>query len=727
MADIKKISISGTEYDIKDATALRIADQGNLLPNFDGITPVQTIEFDTADSNYHVICTRTNTETDQADLNDVIYFRITVTGTSIHQVGNFAVVFPGRQNNQPCVIANMFPGTISSTYGGVRYLRYIFPKALNNGYGWALEVINNRNTTARHYKVEVFKTNSKFTWVKGTATTYNSTYQSNGSIDVETRYGYNFNYMYGTITQADNAGQVTNRLSKFINSTLNTAGAALVANSFVYQNGNQIYPASDKTKAIEAGFGIQWVSAAYNSGNSVGWDQIRQKLSVTTLTNIPHATLVRGNPCYFRCTMDSNGNILSDNYVGVSMGNGYTWYYIGVAQSATAIALDTSQSFFITLDSNGKLTHINGKQVTVDLSNYVPKTRKVNNKALSSDITLSASDVSAVAANNAITGATKCKITYDTKGLVTAGSNLSASDIPSLSLSKISDVTATAAELNVLDGITSTTTELNYTDGVTSNIQTQLNTKAADSAVVHKTGNETIAGNKTFSGVMSVNNALYVQKDNPLIYAKINDFDVTTNPKSSHNVRIAAVDKNETWVAGIYYNVNTSGSKTMDFRVKQKNGHNLQLGLGEKADGTGYTYCVEPSENTTSSTQIDTVGARNTAINTALSDAIKPSDLHEANVIVETYVNGTDWYRIWSDGWIEQGGRVSISQDTQTTVSLLKSFSDINYTVLITANKSGLQLSGDGNFTVEYLSTTQFKWGNGDDFSGVGIWYACGY
>lgn len=39
--------------------------------------------------------------------------------------------------------------------------------------------------------------------------------------------------------------------------------------------------------------------------------------------------------------------------------------------------------------------------------------------------------------NTAITGATKTKITYDENGLVTAGADLSASDIPSLSASKI--------------------------------------------------------------------------------------------------------------------------------------------------------------------------------------------------------------------------------------------------------------------------------------------------
>ena len=41
-----------------------------------------------------------------------------------------------------------------------------------------------------------------------------------------------------------------------------------------------------------------------------------------------------------------------------------------------------------------------------------------------------------VAKNADITGATKCKITYDAKGLVTAGADLAESDIPALSISK---------------------------------------------------------------------------------------------------------------------------------------------------------------------------------------------------------------------------------------------------------------------------------------------------
>ena len=52
-----------------------------------------------------------------------------------------------------------------------------------------------------------------------------------------------------------------------------------------------------------------------------------------------------------------------------------------------------------------------------------------------------------VKANSSITGATKCKITYDSKGLVTAGANLAANDIPSLPASKITSGTFADARI----------------------------------------------------------------------------------------------------------------------------------------------------------------------------------------------------------------------------------------------------------------------------------------
>lgn len=59
------------------------------------------------------------------------------------------------------------------------------------------------------------------------------------------------------------------------------------------------------------------------------------------------------------------------------------------------------------------------------------------------------------------------------------------------------------------------------------------------------------------------------------------------------------------------------------------------------------------------------------------------------STVIETYHNGTEWYRIWSDGWIEQGGRVYISASTALTVNLLKPYASTDYMISFSHSAAG--------------------------------------
>ena len=58
--------------------------------------------------------------------------------------------------------------------------------------------------------------------------------------------------------------------------------------------------------------------------------------------------------------------------------------------------------------------------------------------------------------------------------------------------------------------------------------------------------------------------------------------------------------------------------------------------------------------------------------------------------VVEEWHQGTEWYRVWSDGFIEQGGSLeSSSAISNKTISLPKEMPNADYSLTITANTSG--------------------------------------
>ena len=80
-----------------------------------------------------------------------------------------------------------------------------------------------------------------------------------------------------------------------------------------------------------------------------------------------------------------------------------------------------------------------------------------------------------VDSNAPIMPATKCKITYDEKGLVTLGEDLEDTDIPTIPFAKLNDVNVTNVEINRLKGLTVEAPELNQLEGVSDNVQNQIN------------------------------------------------------------------------------------------------------------------------------------------------------------------------------------------------------------------------------------------------------------
>ena len=96
--------------------------------------------------------------------------------------------------------------------------------------------------------------------------------------------------------------------------------------------------------------------------------------------------------------------------------------------------------------------------------------------------------------------------------------------------------------------------------------------------------------------------------------------------------------------------------------------------------------------------------------------------------VTETYSSGTNWYRVYSDGWVEQGGELSsVTQNSTNTINLLKPFANTNYSVIITA-------TGGSRSNAQYMNCESVNTRNTNnfiirtnDYTFGRIWRAAGY
>lgn len=120
---------------------------------------------------------------------------------------------------------------------------------------------------------------------------------------------------------------------------------------------------------------------------------------------------------------------------------------------------------------------------------------------------------------------------------------------------------------------------------------------------------------------------------------------------------------------------------------------------------------------------------QDTAPFTASATSIGGASATKPAVVVTTYRSGESWYRIWSDGWKEQGGRQgTFTGNPNLTITLPKAFSSTAYSVFLTGISSAGEKNEHATLFLKSRTTTNFvvstyTVAKEDGFS----WYASGY
>lgn len=148
------------------------------------------------------------------------------------------------------------------------------------------------------------------------------------------------------------------------------------------------------------------------------------------------------------------------------------------------------------------------------------------------------------------------------------------------------------------------------------------------------------------------------------------------------------------------------------------------IGVYTDSKGNIWTYAPHPANKLDNSNKLATTNWVRNHCCTTPATTKSTASLDAPCYVIENYVNGTSWYRTYSDQWKEQAGHVNTQTKTKY-VSFLKPFKNNLYLVLVTAPWSDVatgQNEGFNNTTVNGFNVT---------ISYVPIngirWYCCGY
>ena len=331
------------------------------------------------------------------------------------------------------------------------------------------------------------------------------------------------------------------------------------------------------------------------------------------------------------------------------------------------------------------------------------------------------------------------------------------------SLAWIKDKTITAAKLasgavgtsqiasgaivfeKISSGTIATTSQAK--EGTADNVlMTPAKVKAAFDAyslndLVHIAGAETITGTKTFTGQTTIvdqsltldgANLSISSKDNLNELDKITKFAKGMTPTTGQSYLIRLVD--------------SSGSSTLA-------GTLAEIGMAYNSSGDSYVQMVA-SNTTEGSTSRDYIEIRYSKSSGKFTTSTPTPEKNASGkeivnaewlrnyvsttfgaYVVERWRSGTEWYRVWSDGLIEQGGRVTVgTSETNVTVNLNRAFTGVSYVAIGMPDSGQSAISGGaGLLGVGARTTSSFVLravdgsGSGAITAGYRTWMAVGY
>lgn len=174
------------------------------------------------------------------------------------------------------------------------------------------------------------------------------------------------------------------------------------------------------------------------------------------------------------------------------------------------------------------------------------------------------------------------------------------------------------------------------------------------------------------------------------------------------------------WITDYDFVINTSDET---FKLPLKNGTEGMFGGGAGVVPSGWALYYYVGETVQNANLIDAG---------RMQEQITNINAPSRGYLVQSYVNGTSGYRVYSDGWCEQWGRggnaTATSAAVTVVINLLKPYKDTNYMAL--ANSSFVNgTSWNGPYpTVQTTESVSFRaWVTGTSTMLVEQWYCCGY